>query len=119
MNVSTIRSLNLKLNRLIDSLPDDIKKYIYKEFLETEIKYKIIHTFFEIECNSLSCKSSLILTKYVIIILNNKKLKDMFMQNVPSFKTICERKKTVKQFYTLISNPYEDFAVAWMFNQYH
>ena len=119
MNVVTIRSLRLKLNRLINSLPHDIKEYIYKEFFEIEIKYKIIHTFFEIECNDLSYKSSSKLKKYVLIILNNKKLKDTFMQKVPSFKTICERKEIDKQIYTNISDPYEDFALAWMITRHH
>jgi hypothetical protein len=118
-NVSTIRLLQVKLTKLINSLPDDIKMYIYKEFLETEIKYRIINTFFKTKCNDLSNKSSSILQRYVFIILHNKKLKDMFLQKSKSFKMVYEIKKEKKQLFDLITNPYKDFALGWMFTEYH
>jgi len=119
-NILTVRSLKSKLIGMIQSLPEDIKKYIYKEFLELEVKYNVINNYFTNKCGDMSIASSDILAKYIKIIINNDKLKDLFIERSNEFNTMYKRKIERKEHYfDLIKGFYRDFAVGWIYIRYH
>jgi hypothetical protein len=119
-NISTVRSLKSKLFVMIQSLPDDIKKYIYKEFLELEIKYNVINNHFLNKCRHMTTASSDVLAKYVKIIINNDKLRDLFIERSSEFNAMYKSKiERKEQYFTLIKGFYKDFAVGWIYIRYH
>ena len=118
--ISTVRFLKSKLFVMIQSLPDDIKKYIYKEFFELELKYDVIKNHLLNKCNDMTISSSDVLAKYVKIIINNEKLRDLFIERSSEFNRLYKHKiERKKQYFTLIKGFYKDFAVGWIFMCYH
>lgn len=101
------------------SLPADIQKYIYKEFLEIEILYNKINNFVLYRCSDLSRETTTILSRYVKIIINNKKLKKYFISKSEIFKTIFKQKTNKKTIFSLVTNYYEDFSLAWVWMIHH
>ena len=118
-NILTVRTLRNNLFKFIESLPDDIKNYIYTEFIEIDFKYEIINKYFLTKCGCLTKDTSSVLAKYVKIIINNEKLRDLFLKRSINFVKIYEYKLKNKKFFSLIEGYYNDFALAWIWAQYH
>jgi hypothetical protein len=110
-----------EIKQFLDKLPDDIKKYIYVNFFELELKFSTVMNYMIIDCRSLTAEPTKNLKKYVKIIINNEKLKKMFLEKSTSFKgTYNYLTHTKTKFYNIARNdPYYNFALHWTMNQHH
>jgi hypothetical protein len=119
-NILTVRTLKKNLFKFIESLPDDIKNYIYKEFFELDLKYNIINIHFTEKCGDLKRESTQILSRYVKIVLNNEKLRYLFLKRSKDFSEIYKTKTNNKVIFESINKGYYyDFALAWIWRHYH
>ena len=136
MNVRTIRMLrespivnvdsgrvimtNEEIKKFLDNLPDDIKKYIYVNFFELELKFSTVINYMMIDCQHLNRESTKKLKKYVKIIINNKKLKEMFLEKSSSFKGTYNYLKYNGTIFDIAKDdPYYNFALSWTLHQHH
>jgi hypothetical protein len=109
-----------EIKNFLDKLPDDIKKYIYLNFFELELKFTTINQHIMIDCSSLTSEPTKKLKKYVKIIMNNKKLKEMFLEKSATFKCTYNYIKNNDIVYDIaVNDPYYNFAIYWTFHEHH
>ena len=103
----------------VKSLPEDIQKYIYKEFFETNMRYHFVYDTVIPKCSSLTNESIYNLSYYIKLIINDINLKKYFMNNSTHFKMIFTKKSKGEKMFSLITDYYHDFALSWAMSVYH
>lgn len=106
----------MSLEKLISKLPDDLIRYIYKEFIETELYYiQFIKALETIESRRLN----IIKIKFLIpIILSKPQIVKYFSNKILYFKDVYKSHKIDKKKFLQLNNG-DSFALSILMYLYH
>jgi hypothetical protein len=118
MALAVIRRLKLNLDIQIDNLPDDIKKKIYYEYFDYNIKYERLMKLFRLQCKS---HKRLIVHRHIRVtrLLNDTKLLEYIMERSSSFKLAYKYYVLNPSRYDFIKDDIEGFVLSWTLAECH
>jgi hypothetical protein len=118
MALSVIRGLKIKLDNMIDNLPDDIKKKIYYEYFDHHIKYERLMKLFRFQCRN---DNILIVHRHIKVtnLLSDTKLLEYIMERSISFKFAYKHYKFNTNRYSQIKDDIEGFVLFWTIVECH
>jgi len=121
LNEINIDSINVEeddnINKNIEKLPEDLKKYIYREFIQTELFYEEFKNIIESkECQSLNATS---IYKYIPIILSKPKYIKYLCKKMPFIETIYRDHKIKNNKIFRLMTKGQSFAQCILMYLYH
>lgn len=119
MHLSVIRKLKNDFYKSIESLPDDIKRKIYKEYFEIPLKedriYKVFRLINKCDKNHIFVR----LTELIKQTIDDEELLKSITKSNPLFARVYNEFVNDTIIYTLIKDPYHKFAYEWIYSCYH